>query len=590
MGGLFKHKDKKSEKTKSSDIVWKTNPVFKSKAQQKERKDSQEDIFVFVNPLFKWEEEEEQKLPQGTVQTEPVQQQKLSDKQRKKLEKEQAKQREAGYKQEINTLCDWCREYEKEHPDWTQSGQVEERIQHKQYGVLLSARANQSEVVKAVVDRRMEFNKAHPSLEGGSVLTRDVTEFLGADATDEQILQTINDMNLIMRENADPTQLEEAKNRVADHFGSYYKRVATMMADSGVKPDEPFTSKEDLVCRSMKVAHIFRFVQVGNALNPILSGYVPPEQRAFISTVYEYTKEITLAATSVYSKDKTVSQRFMDKMQSGELQLGQIHDKRFEQTRINDERIKMEKVLQRADERCEQFKELDKTRSQTTREHIEEKKFGNAANTHAGMSPLARQCVTRRKEFNRIYPAYANKQSDLTRDFTEFTISGDYTMEELKEIMDNVLKLEACGTVTKDNKAAREKAGRPLLPVYNETYDSIVQIAQNMNIFSTTSPICGEAVVAQAFNVAELYRLIQVTTKMGKCMNSLIPLEKRATIQAISDYIFAYIRTANFVMNNDEESKAKFQDLINSGEFNYQVRFNRAKDALGNEDKGLGVD
>ena len=341
------------------EVVFKENPLYEGSERE------------FVNPMFKGDED----MPGFSAPVEKQPTTKLSRKQQKKLEAEQLKEAKAleqrrreetqqleqlereevqrqeeeefqrdvraPMQQEIRELCEWAKQYEREHPDWKYSGQVDYKIEEKQYGVLLEARGNVSELSKVPKNRRMEFNKTHPNHIGGSVLSRDATEFLPTNATDEQIRQTIEDLNTMQtdlpKKENDLEAYEvaliaknAAKTRIASYFKSYYEKVVKMVADTGINMEAPFRCKEEIVSRAMKVSDIFRFVQMGNALNKHMAGLVPPHQRAFVASVYEYTKEITLASTGALSDNPENVARVEKQLENGDLLFSTIHERRLE--------------------------------------------------------------------------------------------------------------------------------------------------------------------------------------------------------------------------------------------------------------------
>jgi hypothetical protein len=174
---------------------------------------------------------------------------------------------------------------------------------------------------------------------GGNVLSRDAVEYLGADATDEQIQQGVEDMNLIHNRNAEGEDRQAAKQRIAGKFPAYYQRVMDLVRNTGINTEAPCGSNEEVLYRAGKLYPVFRFVQIGNNLNQHLAGLVPPEQRAFISAVYSYIMAVFTTANTLFSnEDETVKASYMENMTNGKLTLGYNIDAEMTATLARDEK------------------------------------------------------------------------------------------------------------------------------------------------------------------------------------------------------------------------------------------------------------
>jgi hypothetical protein len=313
--------------------------------------------------LARLSEEQKNTLPQSTrqavLQYENMMaalEQKVETRQRQ-LAVERAEQER--YNASLSELEQWAIEYQRTGDDPIRKDSVADSLQRKQYGNLVKDRAEAAPLAMQYKKRRALFEAPYRELEsagapgnpaqyiGGSNLQRDIVQYLGADATDEQIKQGIDDANILKTKgaNAGSDALQTTKQRLTDQFPAYYQRVLDLMSNAGVKTEALYGSKEELLYNAGKLFPIFRFVQVGMYLGPFLAGLVPPEQRAFVTAVYDYVKYTCAAAAHLFNEgtDEITQADEMKNMKNGTLTLGYYINTRMAEALEQDEKAKRQR-------------------------------------------------------------------------------------------------------------------------------------------------------------------------------------------------------------------------------------------------------
>jgi hypothetical protein len=292
--------------------------------------------------LARLSEEQKNTLPQSTRQA--VQQyenmmaaleQKVETRQRQ-LEAERADQER--YKAYVAELVPWATEFARTGGPEEKRARVANALRDEFYGDLLSLRASEGELTKQYKKRRSDFQAPYEELAkakvpgagkyiGGNALQRDIVAYLGADATDEQIKQGIDDMDIIWGATKGPEDVvQAAKQRIADKFPAYYQRILEMVRASGIKTDKSSygSNKEELIHDAGKLYEIHFFAQIGRALCMPLAGFVPPEQLSFVDAVLEYVRNLMYAARPMLNKDpeEATMAVIMQEIKDGDMTLG----------------------------------------------------------------------------------------------------------------------------------------------------------------------------------------------------------------------------------------------------------------------------
>jgi hypothetical protein len=281
------------------------------------------------NPILATLKEEPQHIPANVATVSPIQaapEQKMTDKQRKKLEKEReenkkkedakkvkarkdflqgdgskeakasAAQCDKRMKEIFDELTDSDAEHKLTHPNWAPSGNSFDTLYaQKNYGGLCTALEREKTGQNSPAQRRLKFNEDHPEysthMQG---LTRDATLFLNAtaDTPDELIKETIDNEIIIDKTTSAPEAVDAAKKQIAQEYENMYIRANDLFAKVGIDMNKPVKYASEIPLIAEKVIHLFKFAQVGSLsyLGKRLIGYVSPEKLAFIDALYMYTR------------------------------------------------------------------------------------------------------------------------------------------------------------------------------------------------------------------------------------------------------------------------------------------------------------
>jgi hypothetical protein len=260
------------------------------------------------------EEAEAQREAQRQREAEAETQKEAQRQREIETERQEAIDAQAAGRQDLEELLVWAEAFAAEPATEDtllerSKDRVKRCIGSKQYATIIDEKMKQAEDEKAKKRKRDEFNERYPEFENeNSSLTRDVYGFLGKDATDEKVAQTLRDMKTVEKKGeVDPGELAAAKERLAAEFEGYYLRLRAMYDSTvGSAVDGQPRSRDEIVSRTIKLGSIYKYTQVGTLLvNGYLHNLVPAHMRAFVSAAHRTAMSHTAVGNIAFKDNIT---------------------------------------------------------------------------------------------------------------------------------------------------------------------------------------------------------------------------------------------------------------------------------------------